>query len=156
MQIAKSLENTGNKDYSGVEYQFQVELLTSENGSPLHQTFSFSRSDGTYGTVRSGASVGLKQNETITISGIPAGTYYRVTELSHEGYSTTVNGNEGYIVSGTIETGAVKPASFVNSPYFELPETGGGGTLWYTLGGTAMMLAAVVMYRYKKRRREVA
>ena len=66
----------------------------------------------------------------------------------------SVNGKEGYIVSGTIATGMQASASLVNTPYYELPETGGGGTLWFTLGGTALMLAAAGMYRYKKRRRE--
>ena len=155
LQIAKSLNYQGDKDFSGEEYQFKVELLTAENGTALNRTYSYARSDDTYGTIKSGGTVALKRDQNITISGIPAGTYYRVEELSHDGYYTTVNGNEGYIVSGKIETGAIKPASFVNTPYYELPETGGVGTLWFTLGGTALMLAAAGMYRYKKRRREV-
>ncbi|MGM9608116.1 MAG: fibro-slime domain-containing protein [Oscillospiraceae bacterium] len=154
LQIKKSLAGTGDADYSGEEYQFRVELLTSENGSPLNQTFSYSRSDGTYGTIKSGGTVSLKKDESITISGIPAGTFYRVTELTTEGYTVTVNGNEGYIVSGKIETGAVKPASFVNTPVgYELPSTGGGGTFWYTLGGLCLMAGALLLYRKRLHRR---
>lgn len=151
LQIAKSLD--GNISDSSLEFQFCVELLTSENGSPLKQTFSYARSDGTYGTVKSGGTVKLGASETLTISGIPAGTYYRVTELSTEGYKTTVNGSEGYIVSGKIETGAIKPASFVNTPYYELPSTGGPGTLLYTSSGLALMLGAALMYKILRRRR---
>ncbi|MDD5931466.1 MAG: fibro-slime domain-containing protein [Oscillospiraceae bacterium] len=152
LELKKSLAGTGSTDYSKEEYQFRVELLTGENGSPLNHTFSYSCSDGTYGTVKSGGTITLHQNESATISGIPAGTYYRVTELTHEGYHTTVNGNEGYIVSGKIETGAIKPASFVNSPYYALPETGGTGTHWYIWGGLALMLASLLCYTIPRRK----
>ena len=156
LQIQKSVEGTGGADFSGEKYKFKVELLTSENGSPLNQTFSYSRSDGTYGTVKSGGTIELHQNESATISGIPAGTYYRVTELTTAGYHTTVNGNVGYIVSGKIETGTVKPASFVNTIYHELPETGGPGTYLYTIPGAAALLtAAILLVRKLRRRREV-
>ena len=95
LQIAKSIADTSGADFSGEEYQFKVELLTSENGSPLNQTFSYSSNKGTFGTIKSGGTIKLKADESITISGIPAGTYYRVTELSTQGYHVAVNGNEG-------------------------------------------------------------
>ena len=158
LQIAKSLDGVDGLDFSGEKYQFKVELLTSENGSGLNQTFSFSRSDGTYGTIRSGGTITLHQDENVTISGIPAGTFYRVTELTTQGYHTTVNDNEGYIVSGKIETGAIKPASFVNRPYMELPNTGGAGTTLYTIGGLLLMTAAafLLLYIHNRRRKEDA
>ena len=156
LQIAKKLETIDNIDYSEEEYKFQVELLTEENGNALNQTFSYSRSDGTYGTVRSGGTVSLKADQTVTISGIPTGTFYRVTELTKEGYKVTVNDNEGYIASGKIETGIIKSASFVNTPYYELPETGGTGTGQYTIGGLLLMAGAgfFLLYGYYKRRKE--
>ncbi|MDD5907689.1 MAG: fibro-slime domain-containing protein [Clostridia bacterium] len=155
LQIAKSVEG-GDGDYSKEEYKFKVELLTSENGSPLNQTFSYSRSDGTYGTIKSGGTIALKANDTVTISGIPTGTFYRVTEAeeSRAGYKVTADGNEGYIASGKIETGAIKPASFVNTPYYELPSTGGGGTEWYTAGGLCLMAAAGLLYAGMRLRRK--
>lgn len=159
LKISKSLQSTVDMDYSGEEYQFQVELLTGENGSSLNQTFSYSRTNGTdvyYGTVKGGGTIMLHQNEAATISGIPTGTYYRVTELSTGGYKTTVNGNEGYITSGTIETGEVDIADFVNTPYYELPSTGGPGTTIYILGGALLTATAglLLLYQYKKRRKE--
>lgn len=153
LQIKKSLDGVGAEDYKEEEYEFRVDLLTGENGSALKQTFGYSCSDGTYGTIKSGGTIKLHRDESVTISGIPAGTYYKVTELTTDGYSTTVNGNEGYIVSGKIETGAIKPASFVNKPYYELPETGGSGTLLYTCSGLALMLASVLMYKMLRKRR---
>ena len=163
LQIEKTVEG-GDGDYSKEEYKFKkeeykfkVELLTSENGSPLNQTFSYSRSDGTYGTIKSGGTIALKAGDTVTISGIPAGTFYRVTEAeeSRAGYKVTVNNNEGHIVSGKIETGKVEPAAFVNTPYYELPSTGGNGTVWYSAGGLCLMAAAVLLYgRIRSREKE--
>lgn len=156
LQIEKSVADTSGADFSGEEYKFKVELLTGENGSALNQTFSYRRSDGTYGSIKSGGTIVLHQNDIVTISGIPAGTYYRVTELSTQGYHVSVNGNEGYIVSGNIETGKIKPAAFVNTPYYELPSTGGAGTGPYITGGLLLTAAASVLllYNHIKRRKE--
>lgn len=159
LQIAKSVENTNGVDYSGEEYKFKVDLQTSEDGSGLGQTFSYTCTDAkgvdSYGIVKSGQTITLHAGETATINGIPAGTFYRVTEISHDGYQVTVNGSEGYIVSGTIETGATKPASFVNRPYHELPNSGGAGTTLYTIGGLALVLGAgILLYIHTKRRKE--
>ena len=155
LQIAKSVKNTNGLDYSGEEYEFKVDLQTSESGSGLGQTFSYARSDGTFGTVKSGGTIKLRAGESSTIKGIPAGTFYRVTEVSRDGYQVTANGSEGYIVSGTIETGAVKPASFVNRPYHELPNSGGAGTTLYTIGGLALLLGAgILLYIHKTRGKE--
>lgn len=158
LQIQKKVEGTGDADFSGEKYNFKVELLTAENGSGLNQTFSFSRSDGTYGTIRHGGTISLKKDETVTINGLPAGTYYRVTEQeeSREGYQTTVNNSAGYIASGKIETGTAKPANFVNHVHFELPQTGGPGTYLYIIGGFLLIAAAVILliYNQKPRRKE--
>ena len=159
LQITKTVNGKADMDYSNEEYEFQVELLNKEGGTPLNQTFSYSRSDNTYGTIKSGGTIKLKAGQTATISGIPTGTYYRVTETeeSRRGYSTTVNNSQGYIVSGTIATGTIEPASFVNTPYYELPSTGGSGTYLYTIGGLLMTAAAyLLLYSHTKRRKENA
>lgn len=154
LRIGKEVKDTGGANFSGEEYKFKVELLTAENGSGLDRVFSYKRSDGTYGTVKNGGTITLHQNETATINGIPAGSYYRVTELTTEGYHTTVNGDEGYIVSGTIENGGTKPASFINKPYFELPDSGGPGTILYTMGGLLLMIAACLLLYIETKRRK--
>lgn len=154
LQIAKSVEGTEGADFSGEEYKFKVELLTSENGSGMNRTFSYQRSDGTYGTVKNGGTITLHQNETATINGIPAGTFYRVTELTTEGYHITVNGNEGYIASGKIETGAIKPASFVNRPYTELPNTGGSGTGVFSACGLVLTLLPLAWFTLRLKRKD--
>lgn len=146
LQIEKEVVAPDGGDFSNEEYQFKVELLSTENGFPLKQTYSFARTDGTYGTIKSGGTVTLKPDETVTISGIPAGTYYRVTELTTDGYKVSANGSEGYIVSGTIEMGATKPASFVNEAHYEMPNTGGmGTTIFYIIGGLLVMGAVIIL-----------
>lgn len=157
LQIGKTLggDATGLGD---VAYDFRVDLLTGEKGSPLSQTFNYTVSDtdkntaDTYGTVKSGGTIKLKNGETALIKGLPAGTYYTVTELSTEGYKTTVNGQEGYITKGTVSNGGTAPANFVNTPFYELPQTGGTGAHWYTLGGLCLMAGALLLlYRTKTR-----
>ena len=146
LEITKQVVNTGDKDYSQEEYRFRVELLTEEGGAPLNQTFSYALSDGTFGNIRSGGTIVLHQNETATVQGIPAGTYYRVTEIVQEGYDITVNGNVGHIVSGTAASGVKHPAAFVNIVRtYSLPATGGAGTTAYTLGGMLLIAAALLL-----------
>ena len=159
LKIEKKLgEGVDNAAYSNERYSFKVELLASENGTALNRKFGYARSgqssETTYGALRSGDIITLKQNESMVISGIPTGTFYRVTELSTEGYITTANGSEGYIASGNIENGAVKPATFVNTPYYELPSTGGSGTAPYTLGGLLLLSFAGIFLLYKRRNRK--
>ena len=159
LQLSKKVENE-NKEVmdqpTEEEYRFKVELLTAANGSSLNSTFTYGKSDGTYGTLKSGGTIVLKANETAMITGIPAGTYYRVTELTTDGYKPTVNGEDGYITAGTIENGGTQPANFVNKTYCELPQTGGSGTIPYTMGGLLLLTISglTLMYRSKKRRRE--
>ena len=159
--ITKTLQETENMDYSGEEYEFKVELLTEQDGDPLNQTFSYTLGsiDGngsvTYGTVKSGGTIKLHQNEKVVIGSIPAGTYYKVTELTTAGYVTTVNGKEGYIVAGTIENGEKTLAEFVNKPCYELPNTGGTGTIPYAAGGILLISASgFLLYIHIKRRKE--
>ena len=159
--ITKTLQETENMDYSGEEYEFKVELLTKQGGDPLNQTFSYTlgsiddNGSVTYGTVKSGGTIKLHQNEKVVIGSIPAGTYYKVTELTTAGYVTTVNGAEGYIVAGTIENGKETPAAFVNKPCYELPNTGGTGTIPYAAGGILLISASgFLLYIHIKRRKE--
>lgn len=121
----------------------------------------------------------VSQLETLAL---PCTFYYRITE-KQESDILTVYDDSVYVVEVTVgnasETGdltatvtqvwkngeerptsgvpPVDPVVFVNTiRRYELPQTGGGGTLWYTIGGTALLLAAgwLRLYQYKKRRRE--
>ncbi len=160
LQITKNLSGEA-ETLSEIEYRFKIELLSSENGSALDRTFSClqttaNSSNVIYGTVKNDTTITMKAGDTVTVSGIPDGTFYRVTELTTEGYKVTANNSEGYIVSGTMQSGKIMPAAFVNTPYFELPETGGPGAEKYTIGGLLLIMAAgmLLLYNHKKRGRE--
>ncbi|MGM9590619.1 MAG: fibro-slime domain-containing protein [Faecousia sp.] len=159
LAISKDVDGEG---FGDEIYRFQIDLLTKEGGNAIRQTCRYMITNGkdkaTYGTIKSGETIALKAGETATISGIPAGTFYRVTELTTDGYKTTVNGSEGYIIAGEIANGKIQNASFVNTPYFELPSTGGTGTTPYTIGGFLLIACAVflLLYNHNRRRKEDA
>ena len=157
LQISKTL-GSDSTAFSDVEYAFEVELLTKENGTVLTDVFSYtctdSNSNVSYsGTIESGGTIRLKKDQTALISGLPAGTYYRVTELTTEGYTTTVGEKEGYIAAGTIGKGGTAPADFVNTPLaYTLPVTGDTGPLKYTLEGLCLTAGALfLLYKIKTR-----
>ena len=99
---------------------------------------------GTYHLVETSAPAGYNiktspVNITVSKSGI---TYDESTTLSSSGNGITYDE----------ETGAYK-LLVTNSAGEELPMTGGSGTLPYTLGGIAMILASAAMYGFRMRRK---
>ena len=77
--------------------------------------------------------------------------YYYIEEVSVPNYDTSYDNNGG-IQSGTITvTNKAK-----ETPEYQLPETGGGGTIPYTLGGLLLMAIAgcFLLYNQSKRRKE--
>ena len=99
---------------------------------------------GTYHLVETSAPAGYNiktspVNITVSKSGI---TYDESTTLSSSGNGITYDEETGaYILLVT------------NSAGEELPHTGGTGTLPYTLGGIAMILASAAMYGFRMRRK---
>ena len=96
-----------------------------------------------------------KDNWSKTISNLPAKgknengetvyyTYY-VKEVGNNNYNVSYDNNEG-IASGTI---TIKNQTS-DKPSYELPETGGSGTTWFTTVGITLM-SAVLLYGYSVR-----
>lgn len=71
-------------------------------------------------------------------------TYYVVETTT--GYTVTYS-NDAPVSGGTITV------TNAEGYRYELPETGGGGMILYTLGGAALCCAAVLMYNHKKGRK---
>ena len=101
---------------------------------------------------------------SVAFTEIPSGHEYTLKETKFpQGYSS--DGTQ-YAVKVTYDeltvtacNSAGDPVDWdgvvVNNAYYELPSTGGAGTLPYTAGGTLLILAAVyLLYSYKKRRKE--
>ncbi|MDR6549074.1 SpaA isopeptide-forming pilin-related protein [Paenibacillus qinlingensis] len=84
-------------------------------------TYVYSGSGGS-GTIQSGGTVALAHGEAITITGLPLGTSYKVSEVDYsaEGYKTTSTG-----ASGVFNSSESKSAAFVNIYMAKEPTTGG-------------------------------
>ena len=88
------------------------------------------------------------------------GITYSVTEQPVKGYTTTYQLNSSNIEAGTHfslnENGdkVTITNTAEESGGYVLPSTGGAGTKLYTAGGGALMLAALVCWVCRKRRRE--
>ncbi len=153
---------------AGTEYTFEVHLHDGgEDGDPISGTFSVIRENPnaetvyeTYHVTKEEHTMKIRPGDTVTILGLPEGTWYEVTELDADGYFVTVSGSSGTIVanetvSGSIVAESENSASFVNKMMSALPSTGGIGTYIYTFGGYALILIALVAY-FIIRKRETA
>ena len=103
---------------------------------------SYSYTGSKSGTIKSGEAVQLKHGESITISGLPAGTTYAVTESGHSGYRAYASGN-----TGTIAANKTSTAAFTNARS-SVPQTGDDSNLllWLSMAGAAgigMVLTAI-------------
>ncbi|MBP3967316.1 beta strand repeat-containing protein [Paenibacillus lignilyticus] len=115
--------NTKNEWYAPSEGSLTISKTVNGPVTDLTKKFSFSvvldGAWGTYaysgsggsGTIKSGGTVALAHGETITITGLPLGTSYKVSEgdYSAEGYKTTSTG-----ASGVFNSSESKSALFVN------------------------------------------
>lgn len=104
---------------------------------------SYSYTGSKSGTIKSGDTVQLKHGKRITISGLPAGTTYSVTESGNEGYSVYASGDKGTIAANETST-----AAFTNSKII-VPQTGDDSNLLLWLGiagvsGLGMLLTAIL------------
>ena len=156
LKIGKTL-SASQDALSDVEYEFKVTLTASKNGPQLNERYSYARTGSTgtttYGTVASGETIKLRHGETALIDGLPAGTYYKVEELTTGGYEIFANNEKGKIAKGKITDGTATPANFVNTPLaYELPVTGNTGPLKYTLEGLCLTAGALfLLYKIKTR-----
>ena len=92
---------------------------------------SYSYTGSKSGTIKSGDTVQLKHSESITISGLPAGTTYAVTESGNNGYRVYASGDKG-----TIAANATSTAAFTNAKS-SVPQTGDDSNLllWLSMAG---------------------
>lgn len=93
------------------EFGFAVALADGD-GEPVSGTFGKGEHAATFTDGR--ATFTLKHGGEKTISGLPVGVRYTVTEDTAEGYTTTVDGTDGSKAEGTVtEAGAT--AAFTNT-----------------------------------------
>ena len=143
---------------SGVEIvdEYPVVIVQQDGAvDPNFPTWAFN--DGT------AVFAGFKDGESVTVKNIPIGTQWTVTEDSETGagytptYTVTQGGSEtsggGWTASGTVVPGGTA-IRYINTIGYELPETGGGGTMVYRLVGSGMLLTPIpILWRKKTRPR---
>lgn len=117
LTISKTV--AGNAGDTGKEFDFILTL----NGSGASGTYAYTGNGVPDGTIKSGDTVSLAHGQSITITGLPAGTTYMVieTDYSDDGYTTTSTGATGSIVTDTTQA-----ASFTNTRNVSNPSPGTG------------------------------
>ena len=146
-QFAISLSYPGlNATYTGVKLRL--------DGTTDGQTYAVSFTNGD-----AQVSVRLKHGESFKIDGLPSGTQWTAMETNAEGFRTQYKVNQGSLTDGPAAGGTLTTGNtcveFVNTVLYELPITGGAGTMAYTAGGAGLMALAILMYigkRFGRRR----
>lgn len=141
------------------EYQFHIEL---ENALDDYRYTRYDAEGNEVGhdlILHDGTDFTLTAGQYIVIDYLPAGTKYTVSEVTEEnGFKTTYQINSGTVEAGqtamaTIGAGDGNTVTFVNTYYYELPETGGGGAGWYYAAGALLCAAAALLLVWQSRRK---
>lgn len=172
--ISKAVENpTYEKDY---EYEFTIQFVKSSTATSLPTSFTCAYQGGSQTATSVAvdtdgkATIKLKKNEKITISGIPAGTKYTVTETNANttklgvNYKSTkisqvVNGGDPTTINGAATEQQVigentNSAAFTNSFQAVSPT----GIITHYLPYIAIILLAIGAFAFfvvSRRRRAV-
>lgn len=147
-KVSEQWDDETVKNLKGAEFELK-------DGSTVIATGTSGEDGMIAWTVKDGQNVDLqKLNGTYTIIETKAPEGYMIHEngwtlIFNNGLLTTFDGNE---VKGNATDGVV--INLTNKQLYELPETGGNGIFWYTIGGMLLMMAAALIL-YKRKCREV-
>lgn len=127
------------------------------------QACSICRGDKTAVSIKNMIAVSGEDGK-VSFTGIPSGHTYTLTETAvPPGYTA---GSSSYKVTVAYDKTTVKVLGpdhttelewngvIVNNTYYELPDTGGSGTIWYTASGALLIFAAAGLYICIRRRKE--
>jgi len=153
-----------------------VDLLKVDNADTSKTLagaeFSLFKADGTTpATDAEGNVIGTITSDKdgkVSIGTLLAGNYVLQETKAPDGYNLmpgnvtiSITANNVTAIQGTSQCTVVKSddgltytITVTNSAGVELPMTGGSGTLLYTLGGIALIMASALMYGFSMRRRE--
>ncbi len=163
LMVKKELSGFGNsvKPEDVGEFQFDIKLMTA-NGDILPDEYSYTRykNDGTTETdliIYNGGHFELAGNEYIIIKYLPKGTKYEIIEDNQDLYDTSVSIEgtiqEGVMAEGTIGEVKQYDVIYTNHRRYKLPETGGSGTIPFSVAGIVSICSGMVyMYTLKRRK----
>ena len=111
LTVTKTVEAIGGAEIPDTQFVFDI-ALTLEDGEDFTGTLRTTRTSGETGRLYfngGAASIRLSHGESVTLSGIPLGTSYTVTERAAQDMRVSSTGSEGAI------TGTGHMAAFVNT-----------------------------------------
>ena len=111
LTVTKTVEAIGGAEIPDTQFVFDI-VLTLEDGEDFTGTLRTTRTSGETGRLYfngGAASIRLSHGESVTLSGIPLGTSYTVTERAAQDMRVSSTGSEGAI------TGTGHMAAFVNT-----------------------------------------
>ncbi|WP_028608613.1 DUF7601 domain-containing protein [Paenibacillus harenae] len=101
---------------SGADKNKQFAFTVQFPDADADEAYTYTKSDGTKGTIKSDDKITLKHGETAAIEGIPSGDRYIVTQTDYSGDGYTADPvNRAY--SGTITENRIDEARFINARY---------------------------------------
>ena len=174
LALTKIVNHTAGGSTDG-EFTFELKFPVRENWKNTSYKAEYSRTNSDSGQIHPGdtlpfkkkdgyavAKVRLYHGETVSISGLPDGADVSITETNSDGYSVgwKVNGQDVYGKSVTCSiTGysdRIATVTCTNTTGYELPDTGGTGTIPYTTGGFLLLTVAAILllYIHTKHRKE--
>ena len=132
LTVKKTVTGKGgdkNKEFKFTVTLVEPQIIVTPTSAPVSNMTPNSaapatdiKTDGGVNFTNGVATFTLKDGESKTITGIPAGMGYTVTESDNEGYSVTKTGD-----TGTIEAGKTATAAFTNNKDAAPTPTPGGG-----------------------------
>ena len=113
LTISKTV--SGNAASTTKDFTFTVTLTMGGEAMPGEMKYG----DTTF--INGVAIIKLKHNESVTITGLPDGIKYTVTESDNNGYTVTVDGENTATAKGTITAGETSTAAFKNTKNYVYP-----------------------------------
>ena len=137
------------------DFTFTLEL-SGRNQYP----YSKMNADGSVaftGHIANGETFTLSDDQHIVVDNLPYDTTFTVTETAVDGCTVTNTVNNTPSTDGKTATGVIDATNqhvvvhYTNRMSPKLPDTGGSGTLLYTIGGLLVMASAASLLLYKSR-----
>lgn len=162
LTLGKSVEGAETDE----RFDFTIEFSGSaSNIASNDYPYRIKNEDGSLvesGDIRSGGTFKLGNKQTIEVFNLPDGTKYVIKEKEYAGYEPDLgkNNTSGMItkdktVEGNIDWKKDDIVDYINREVeYNLPETGGTGTILYTMaGGIVLLFGAGFLYKKKFRER---